>query len=179
MAIIADYPGLLPASHVSNQEKSPSKEFPRTASPTALSHASKGSRSAPHATPGMIPRRAAPAPSKASKRKFGEDKAGPSSKRYGFEGMLWQSYPTVIVMLVLYQEKGSPDYVRGFGRSHSQQPGFRSHRRGGGRYGDNAGLSIGRGFGRHVRYQLGSRECHESSALQGCSTRPQVLRRGI
>ena len=88
VAIIADYPGLLPASHVSNQEKPPSKEFPRTASPTALSHASKGRRSARHATPGMTPRRAAPAPSKASKRKVGEDKAGPSSKRHGFEGML-------------------------------------------------------------------------------------------
>lgn len=179
LAIIADYPGLLPASHISNQEKSPSKGFPRTASPAALSHATKGRRSTRHAMSGMTPRRAAPVPGKASKRKVGEDKAGPSPKRYGFEGMLWQLYRTIIVMLVLYQEKGSSDYVRGFGRPHSQQTGFRSHRKGGGRYGDNLELSFGRGFGRRVLYQLGSRERHESSALQGCLKRPKVLGRGI
>ena len=87
VAIITDYPGLVPASHVSNQEKPPSKEFPRTASPAALPRASKGRRSARHATPGATPKRAAPVPSKAFKRKVNEDPTGPSSKRYGFEGV--------------------------------------------------------------------------------------------
>ena len=51
VAIMADYPGLLPASHVSNQEISPPKELPRYASPTALSRAPKGRCSALHAAP--------------------------------------------------------------------------------------------------------------------------------
>ena len=42
VAIIADYPGLLPASHVSNQETSRPKEFSHSASPTAPSCAQKG-----------------------------------------------------------------------------------------------------------------------------------------
>ena len=42
VAIIADYPGLLPASHVSNQETSHPKEFSHSASPTAPSCAQKG-----------------------------------------------------------------------------------------------------------------------------------------
>ena len=88
VAIIADYPGLLPASDVSHQEKSSSKEFPRTASPAALFRASKGRRSARHATPGATPKREAPAPSKAFERKVNEDTTGPSTKRYGFEGVL-------------------------------------------------------------------------------------------
>ena len=34
--IIADYPGLLPVSHVSNQETYPSKEFPLSALPRTI-----------------------------------------------------------------------------------------------------------------------------------------------
>ena len=64
VAITADYPGLLPASHVSNQETSPPKELPHSTSPTALSHAPKGRGSARHAIPGATPKRAAPTPGK-------------------------------------------------------------------------------------------------------------------
>ena len=85
--ITADYPGLLPASHVSNQETSPPKVFPRSASPTTLSRAPKGRRLARHATPEATPKRAAPTPGKPSKRKANEDTADPSSKRYGFVNM--------------------------------------------------------------------------------------------
>ena len=46
VAIMADYPGLLPTSYVSSQETSPPKELPRYASSTALSRAPKGRRSA-------------------------------------------------------------------------------------------------------------------------------------
>ena len=45
VAIIADYPGLLPSSHVSTQETSPPKEFLNCTSPTTMSHARKGRRS--------------------------------------------------------------------------------------------------------------------------------------
>ena len=84
VSITADYPGLLPASHVSNQETFPSKELPHSASATALSRAPKGRRSARYAIPGATPKRAAPTPGKPSKRKANEDMVGPSSKRYGF-----------------------------------------------------------------------------------------------
>ena len=87
VAITIDYPGLLASSHVSNQGTSPPKEFPRSASPTALSHAQKGRRSVRHATPKATPKRAAPTPGKPSKRKANEDTAEPSSKRYGFVNM--------------------------------------------------------------------------------------------
>ena len=87
VAIITDYPGLLPASHVSNQETSPPKEFPRSASPTALSRAQKGRHSARHAAPGASPKRGAPTLGKPSKRKANKDTAEPSSKRYGFRNM--------------------------------------------------------------------------------------------
>ena len=46
----------------------------------------------------------------------------------------------MIVMFVLYQEKGSPNYVREFGQSYSQQPGCRPSWRDGGRYGNDTGL---------------------------------------
>ena len=92
VAITADYPGLLPASHVSNQETSPPKELPRSASPTALSRAPKGRRSARHATLGVTPKRVAPTPGKPSKRKANEDTTEPSSKRYGFVTMLLGSH---------------------------------------------------------------------------------------
>ena len=91
VAIIADYPGLLRASHVSNQETSHPKEFSHSASPTAPSCAQKGRRSARHAAPGASPKRAAPTPGKPSKRKANEDTADPSSKRYGFANMFFSS----------------------------------------------------------------------------------------
>ena len=87
VAIIADYPGLLRALHVSNQEISPPKEPPHSASPTALYCAPKGRRSARHATPEATPKRAAATPGKPLKRKANEDTTEPSSKRYGFVNM--------------------------------------------------------------------------------------------
>ena len=87
VAITADYPGLLPASHVSNQETSPPKELSHSSSPTALSRAPKGRRLERHATPEATPKRAAPTPGKPSKRKANEGPAEPSSKRYGFINM--------------------------------------------------------------------------------------------
>ena len=87
VAITANYPGLLPASHVSNQETSPLKELPRSASPTALSWAQKGRRLGRHATPEATPKRAASTPGKPSKRKANEGTTEPSSKRYGFVNM--------------------------------------------------------------------------------------------
>ena len=77
VAITADYPGLLPASHVSNQETSPPKELPHSASPTALSRAPKGRRSAHHPAPEPTPKRAVPAPGKLSKRKASKDTSEP------------------------------------------------------------------------------------------------------
>ena len=91
VAIIADYPGLLPASHVSNQETSHPKEFSHSASPTAPSCAQKGRRTARHAAPGASPKRAAHTLGKHSKRKANKDTAEPSSKRYGFANMLFSS----------------------------------------------------------------------------------------
>ena len=89
VAIIADYPGLLPASHVSSQEAPSPKGFPRSASPTALSRAPKGKRSTYCATLGATPKGGAPAPGKPSKRKANKDTVGPSSKRYGFANMFF------------------------------------------------------------------------------------------
>ena len=81
--IVANYPGLLPASHVSNQETPSLKELPHYASPTALFRAPKGRRSTPQCAPEASPRRAAPTPSKSSKRKANDNMAEPSPKRYG------------------------------------------------------------------------------------------------
>ena len=69
VAIIADYPCLLPASHVSNWETSPPKELPHSASPIALSRALKGRHLARHAAPEATHKRAAPASGRPSKRK--------------------------------------------------------------------------------------------------------------
>ena len=77
VAITADYPGLLPASHVSNQETSPPKELPHSASPTALSRAPKGRRSARHAAPEASHKRAAPTPGGYLKRKAKDNAAEP------------------------------------------------------------------------------------------------------
>ena len=92
VAITADYPGLLPASHISNQETSPSKEFPLSASPTALSYALKGRRSMRHAAPEATRKKVAPTPGRPSKRKENRSTAEPSSKRYGFLNMLLGSH---------------------------------------------------------------------------------------
>ena len=85
--IIADYRGLLPASHVSNPEIPCPREFSHSSLPTALSCAQKGRRSARHAAPGASPKRASPTPGKPSKRKANKDTAEPSSKRYEFANM--------------------------------------------------------------------------------------------
>ena len=87
VAITADYPGLLPASHVSNQEIFPPKELPHSASPTTLFRALKGRRPTPQRAPEASPKRVAPVPSNYSKRKANEDTTEPSSKRYGFVNM--------------------------------------------------------------------------------------------
>ena len=92
VAIIADYPGLLPASHVSNQETSPPKELPHSASPTVLSRVPKGRRSARHVTPEATQKRAAPTLGKPSKRKANEVMTEPSSKRYDFVNMPFSSH---------------------------------------------------------------------------------------
>ena len=85
--IIADYPGLLPASHVSNPEIPCPREFSHSSLTTALSCAQKRRRSACHAAPGASPKRASPTPGKLLKRKANEDTAEPSSKRYEFANM--------------------------------------------------------------------------------------------
>ena len=92
VAITADYPGLLPASHVSNQETSPPKELPHSASPTALSRAPKGRRSARHLAPKATLKRVAPPPGKPYKRKASEDTSDPPSKRYGLANMPFGSH---------------------------------------------------------------------------------------
>ena len=84
VAIVADYPGLLPASHVSNQETSLLKELPRYTSPTALCRDPKGRRSASHAALEATHKRAVPMPGRPSKRKANENTAEPSSKMYVF-----------------------------------------------------------------------------------------------
>ena len=84
VAITADYPGLLPTSHVSNQEIYPLKEPPHSASPTALSCAPKGRRSVRHTAPEATQKRAAPTSGRPLKRKANENTTKPSSKRYGF-----------------------------------------------------------------------------------------------
>ena len=84
VAITADYPALLPASHVSDQASPPSKELPHYASPTALFRAPKERRPTPQRALEASPKRAAPAPSKSSKRKANDNTTEPSTKRYGF-----------------------------------------------------------------------------------------------
>ena len=76
VAIIADYPGLLPASQVSNQETPSLKGCSYSASPTALSRVLQGRRL-------TIPRKSVPAPGRPSKRRAGEGTARSSSRRYG------------------------------------------------------------------------------------------------
>ena len=73
VAIMADYPSLLPASYVSTQETSPPKELPHYTSPIALSRAPKGRRSARHATPEASHKRATLAPGRSSKRKANDN----------------------------------------------------------------------------------------------------------
>ena len=86
VAIIADYPGLLPSSHVSTQETSPPKEFSRRTSPTALSHALKGRRSSCRAVSKVSSRKATPAQGESLKRKDNGDtnRPPPSQKRCSF-----------------------------------------------------------------------------------------------
>ena len=75
VAITADYPGLLPASHVSDPETPSLKWCFYPASPTALYHAPQGRRLA-------IPKRSVPASGKPSKRKARENAVGSSLRRY-------------------------------------------------------------------------------------------------
>ena len=82
VAIIADYPGLLPASHISDPNTPYSKEISPSFLPTALSCAQKGKGSARRTTPRVPSKRASPTPGEPSKRKANEDTAVPSSKRY-------------------------------------------------------------------------------------------------
>ena len=81
--IMADYPGLLPASDVSNQETSPQKELPHCTSPAVLSCDPKGRRSAHHATPEASRKSAAPVPV-GFRVPADDNMVEPSSKRYGF-----------------------------------------------------------------------------------------------
>ena len=83
VTIIADYPSLLPASHVSNQEICPLREFPLSALPTALYYALKGRRSAC--------KKAVPMTDRPPKRKANRNMAEPSFKRYSFKYAPWSS----------------------------------------------------------------------------------------
>ena len=86
VAIIADYPGLLPSSHVSTQETSPPKEFSHCASPTAPSHAPKGRRSSRRAVSEASSKKVMPMQGVSLKRRANGDTTGPppSPKRYSF-----------------------------------------------------------------------------------------------
>ena len=85
--IIADYPGLLPASHVSNPEIPCQESFLNPPYPSHCPVVKKGRRSAGHAAPGASPKRASPTPGKPTKRKANKDTVEPSSKRYEFANM--------------------------------------------------------------------------------------------
>ena len=104
VAITADYPGILPASHISNHETSLLQELPHYASPTALPRAPKGRRLVHHTAPEATHKRAAPTPGRPSKRKANENTPEPSSKRYGFEYAPWQSHRTMTLSAVFYKE---------------------------------------------------------------------------
>ena len=84
VAIIADYPGLLPSSHVSTQETPSQREFSPCDSPAALYHAPKGRRSSHHVVAKASSREMTLAHGTSLKRKANDDTAGPSpsSKRY-------------------------------------------------------------------------------------------------
>ena len=132
VAIIADYPGLLPASHVSNQETAHPKEFSHSASPTAPSCAQKGG-----VRRAMLPRGISQESGPHAGQAFEEEGKQRYSRAVTEE--VWickyvfkQSHPIVTSMFVLYQEKSVPDYVRGSDRSYSPQPGSRSCRKDGG-----------------------------------------------
>ena len=84
VAIIVDYPGLLPALHVSNQETCPLREFPLSTLPTSLYYALKGRRSTRHATPEATRKKVAPTPGRPSMRKANRGTAEPSSKMHDF-----------------------------------------------------------------------------------------------
>ena len=60
VAIIADYPGLLLASHVSDPNTPYSKEISPSFLPTALSCVQKGTGSARRTTPTVPPKRVSP-----------------------------------------------------------------------------------------------------------------------
>ena len=92
VAIIADYPGLLPASHVSDPNTPYSKEISPSFLSTALSCAQKGKGSVRRTTPRVPPKRASPTPGEPSKRKANEDTAVPSSKRYEFANLHLSSH---------------------------------------------------------------------------------------
>ena len=78
--IIANYPGLLPASYVSNPKTPYPEETSSSFLPTALFCAQKGKRSACRTALVLSPKRVYPTPGEPSKRKTNEDTAGPSSR---------------------------------------------------------------------------------------------------
>lgn len=119
-------------------------------------------------------------PRRASLRRGRRVKTQPGLHRGGTDKHAFQQpHPPVTRVFVLLHVEGSPYCVRGPSRWCSQQPGFRSNRGDWGRCRNNAGLPFGRGLGKYVRHQLGGRECHEPSVLQGCLARLQVLRGGF
>ena len=85
VAIIADYPGLLPVTHVSNQETCPLIEFPLSSLPTAPYYALQGRKS--------VRKKVAPTTGRLLKRKANRNMAEPLAKRYGcFKYALWPSH---------------------------------------------------------------------------------------
>ena len=67
VAIVADYPGLIPSSHVSTQDISHQKEDSQCALPTALFYAQKGRRSSRRTMRRSSSQRATPASGEALK----------------------------------------------------------------------------------------------------------------
>ena len=131
--IIADYPGLLPSSHISNP-KTPS---PKETSPFLLTHrtilCSKGEGFGTTYRSKGTSEEGGPY----SGRVFQEE----SKRRHGRtfieevrirQHAPEQSRPTMTFPFSMCQEKGAPDYILRFERPYFPQPGFKSCRDDGG-----------------------------------------------
>lgn len=154
--IIADYPGLLPASHVSDPKTPYSKEISPSFLPTALSYAKR--RRVWRAVPLQACLRRGRPLLWASLPRGKQTKTRTYLHRRGMirQHAPEQSRPTVTFPFSTCQEKGAPDYIRRFERPYFLQPRFKSCCEDGGWCGGDAGLSYNRRLGRYIRHQLGS-----------------------
>ena len=116
--IIADYPGLLPASHVSDPKTPYSKEISPSFLPTAPSCAPKGKGSTHRTTPRVPPKSAYPMPGEPSKSKANKDTVVPSSKRYEFANPPLRSH--------VQPSTSRFPFARRSEQLHFPQPGFKS-----------------------------------------------------